>query len=195
MDPSKSGFGANQEGSKINQLPINYEMLHKKKCKSAIVLCLGECTIYTSIEYHWWLKGIWNSAIVLFLGVCIIYTSAPHLFRPWISFFWTLGSWVGSLQASMEHLGSPRERGQWAWNIIHSTMSYLIPPSRILTSFSCLARVSKWATHDLSISSYPMLHTVDCRTPATAKADTIRLARFENLLRDEQVGMPPSCWT
>ena len=30
MDPSKSGFGANQEGSKINQLPINYEMLHQK---------------------------------------------------------------------------------------------------------------------------------------------------------------------
>ena len=66
-------------------------------------------------------------------------------------------------------------------------MSYLIPPSRILSIFSCLARVSKRATHDLSISSYPMLHTVDCRTPATAKADTIRLARLEDLLRDEQM--------
>ena len=70
---------------------------------------------------------------------------------------------------------------------MHTTMSYLIPPSRILSIFSCLARVSKRATHDLSISSYPMLHTVDCRTPATVKADTIRLARLEDLLRDEQM--------
>ena len=77
---------------------------------------------------------------------------------------------------------------------MHTTMSYLIPPSRILSIFSCLARVSKRATHDLSISSYPMLHTVDCRTPATVKADTIRLARLEDLLRDEQMDQvdPPS---
>ena len=32
-----------------------------------------------------------------------------------------------------------------------------------------------------------MQHTIDRRTPATAKADTIRLARFEDLLRDEQM--------
>ena len=32
-----------------------------------------------------------------------------------------------------------------------------------------------------------MQHTIVRRTPATAKADTIRLARFEDLLRDEQM--------
>ena len=73
-------------------------------------------------------------------------------------------------------------------------MGYLIPPCRILSIFSCLARVSRKATHHLSIRSYPMPHTVVRRTLATAKADSIRLARFEALLGDEQMDQvnPPS---
>ena len=44
MDPSKSGFGANQEGSKINQLPINYEMLHKK-------MQIGDSSVLRGVYY------------------------------------------------------------------------------------------------------------------------------------------------
>ena len=44
------------EQTKREAKSINYQSIMKcstKKYKSAIVLCLGECTIYTSIEYHW----------------------------------------------------------------------------------------------------------------------------------------------
>ena len=54
-------------------------------CPEAVVLCLGECTIYTSIKKHWTLSDVAthriyqehtnsNSTIVLCLGECTIYT-------------------------------------------------------------------------------------------------------------------------